>query len=87
MCETCYNAGARCPGEAHPAMARRINNLLYNVSPDEEDMRRYLQWRIENDTSLAVLVKKKDGLQDYILDAVVRGSGFMLVHTTDIFTD
>jgi len=60
---------------------------LYNVSPDEEDMRRYLQWRIENDTSLAVLVKKKDGLQDYILDAVVCGSGFMLVHTTDIFTD
>jgi hypothetical protein len=79
-CKTCYDAGVRCPEQAHPVMNLRVNNFLYEVSADEEDMRRYLQWRIEKDNSLAVLVKKKDGLQDHVLDAVVRGSGSMLVH-------
>lgn len=42
--------------------------------------RTHLEWRIENDTSLRILVKKKDGLQDHVLDAVLHSAGSMLVH-------
>jgi hypothetical protein len=41
--------------------------------------RTHLEWRIENDTALRILVKKKDGLQDHVLDAVLHGAGFLLV--------
>ena len=76
-CQKCYDAGIRCPEEEHPTMTRRLNHFKYSVSADEQDIRRYFQWRIENDSSLKILVTKKDGLQDDVLAAVVHGSGFM----------
>jgi AAA domain len=66
--------------EGHPGMGGRVNSFVYDVSADQEEMRRYIEWRIENDISLSILVKKKDGLLDHVLDAVLHGAGSMLVH-------
>jgi AAA domain len=80
VCQRCYDAGIGCPEDGHPSMRGRVNSFVYDVSADQEEMRRYIEWRIENDTSLRILVKKKDGLQNHVLDAVLQGAGSMLVH-------
>jgi hypothetical protein len=75
ICQSCYDAGNRCTDQQHLAMIRRVINLVYDVSADEQDMQTYLQWRIEKDSSLAMVVKKKGDLQDQVLAAVVHASG------------
>jgi hypothetical protein len=65
--------------EGHPGIGGRVNSFVYDVSADQEEMRRYIEWRIENDISLRILVKKKDGLLDHVLDAVLHSAGSMLV--------
>jgi hypothetical protein len=49
----------------------------YELSPDKGDIRRYLDWRIENDLSLRVMTGQRDGLKDEILSSIVDGSGSM----------
>jgi hypothetical protein len=82
VCQSCYDAGVRCPEEAHPKMIRRANNFILDVSADKEDLQQYLQWRAETEPSLKILLKKKDGLQNQVFDAVVSSSGFMSVSSS-----
>jgi hypothetical protein len=82
ICQSCYDAGARCPEETHPEMIRRANNVLFDVFADEEELQQYLQWRVETDSSLKALLKKKDGLQNRVFDSVVSNSGPMFVSRT-----
>lgn len=63
-------------------MIRRANNFILDVSADKEDLRQYLQWRAETEPSLKILLKKKDGLQNQVFDAVVSSSGFMSVSSS-----
>lgn len=78
-CQSCYDGGVRCPEEAHPEMVRRVNNILFDVSADKEDLEQYLRWRVETDSSLKALLKKKDSLQNQVFDSVVSSSGPMFV--------
>jgi Cdc6-like AAA superfamily ATPase len=82
VCQGCYDAGARCPEETHPKMVRRVNNILFDISADEEDLQQYLQWRVETDPPLKALLKKQNGLQSRVFDSVVRSSGPMFVIRT-----
>lgn len=82
VCQSCYDAGARCPEETHPEMIRRANNILFDVSADEEDLEQYLQRRVETDPSLKALLKKRDGLRNWVFDSVVSSSGPMFVIRT-----
>jgi hypothetical protein len=63
-------------------MIRRVNNFIFDVSADKEDLRQYLQWRAETESSLKILLKKKDGLQNQVFDAVVSSPGFMSVSSS-----
>lgn len=82
VCQSCYDAGVRCPEEAHPEMIRRVNNVSFDVSAGEEDLQQYLEWRVETDSFLKALLKKKDGLQNQVFDSVVSSSGSMFVSRT-----
>jgi Cdc6-like AAA superfamily ATPase len=82
VCQGCYDAGVRCPEEAHPKMIRRVNNILFDVFADEEELQQYLWWRVETDSSLKALLKKKDGLRNQVFDSVVSNSGPMFVSRT-----
>ena len=63
-------------------MIRRVNNFIFGVSADKEDLRQYLHWRTETESSLKILLMKKDGLQNQVFDAVVSRSGFMSVSSS-----
>jgi ankyrin repeat domain-containing protein 50 len=78
LCQTCYEAGVRCLGEGHK-MEKMPNAISFHVELDEDDLKRYLQWRLTSDSSLKALMAKRVGLQDQVLDAVVRSSGSMSV--------
>jgi ankyrin repeat domain-containing protein 50 len=80
LCQRCYEAGVRCLGQGHP-MERMPNFISYDVVPDQNDLKRYLNWRIPSDSSLKMLMGKRKGLQDQVFDAVVRSSGAMSVDT------
>lgn len=78
LCQRCYEAGVRCPGQGH-TMKRMPNTIFYDVVPDQDDLKRYLNWRIPSDSSLKMLMGKREGFQDRVFDAVVRSSGSMSV--------
>jgi Cdc6-like AAA superfamily ATPase len=78
LCHRCYEAGIRCLGQEH-TMERMSNVISYDVVPDQDDLKRYLNWRIPSDSSLKMLMGKREGLQDHVFDAVVRSSGSMSV--------
>jgi hypothetical protein len=80
LCQRCYEAGIRCLGQGHP-MERMPNFISYDVVPDQNDLKRYLNWRIPSDSSLKMLMGKREGLQDQVFDAVVRSSGSMSADT------
>lgn len=62
------------PGQSRSTNYRYIS---YELSPNEDDVRLYLDWRIENDSSLKTLTAKRVGLKNEVLDAILRGSGSM----------
>lgn len=81
LCQACYQSHVRCPGNDHGPMERMLNCISYNIAPDEDDVKRYLHWRVASDSSLKMLMEKRPGLQDLVCDAVVMSSGSMSVDT------
>lgn len=79
LCQTCYEAGARCLRAEH-TMEQKLNCIPYEVVPTEDDLKRYVSWRISADASLKRLMAGRDGLHDQVRDAVLRNSGSMFVN-------
>ncbi|KAJ9493926.1 hypothetical protein H2202_010593 [Exophiala xenobiotica] len=59
----------------------------YELSPNEDDIHLYLDWRIENDPSLKALTSKRVGLRDEVLEAILKGSGSLFLLTKLMIDD
>lgn len=70
LCEDCFKKGTLCGSDGHNFI-KRFSSAKIRIVAQQEDIESYINRRIEIEEDLRILISKKPGLKEQILDTVV----------------
>jgi hypothetical protein len=73
VCQSCYDSGLRCDDPRHAGLMRLVkHNYKIDIEASSHDVQRYVEWRVDSDTSVGSFLASRPHLRKELIDAALK---------------